>query len=75
MLSWLRWWIAADALLASSEAAVRSGDGTLGSRIPVFRSRENILEPGWHEWESNYDVAEGGVNWVASGLSCLTTVL
>ena len=41
----------------------------------VFRTQEDALLPGWHEWESNYQVATGGSEWRATGLSCETTLL
>ncbi len=71
LLTCLRWWVAADADADSTEDEVRSG-------LPqkVFRTREAALEPGWHEWETNYQTAgEAGEDWRATGLSCLTTVL
>ena len=37
----------------------------------VFRTQENALLPGWHEWESNYRAGEGS-DWRATGLSCWT---
>ena len=68
LLTCLRWWVAADADADSTEDEVRSG-------LPqkVFRTREAALEPGWHEWETNY--SNDGSDWQATGLSCLTTVL
>ena len=35
----------------------------------VFRTQEDALQPGWHEWETNQD------GWQATGLSCATTHL
>ena len=49
---------------------MRAGPGT-----QVFRTLENALEPGWHEWQTNYLAGKGGEEWRATGLSCQTTVL
>ena len=65
----LRWWIAVDANVDSEEYHVRS------IQAGVFRTEENALLPGWHEWQTNYEVALGGQDWRATRLSCLTTVL
>ena len=61
--------MAADAAAGSTEDEVRSG-------LPreVFRTQEAALDPGWHEWETNYQPGQGA-DWRATGLSCLTTVL
>ena len=69
----LRWWVAVDAAADSGEPHVRSVD-----HLAVFRTQENALLPGWHEWETNYTQAgEGGLgaDWRATGLSCETTHL
>ena len=59
-----------DAPAASDEAHVRflEPDG-------VFRTQENALLPGWHEWETNYRAGDWGADWRATGLSCQTTQL
>ena len=52
---------------------MRSGD-----HLAVFRTEENALLPGWHEWETNYNAGryQGlGADWRATGLSCETTQL
>ena len=56
----------------SSEGTVRAAVGG-----QVFRTLENALEPGWHEWSTNYNAGQAlqGRDWHATGLSCLTTVL
>ena len=55
----------------SSEDNVRAGAGS-----QVFRTLENAVEPGWHEWETNWSAGQAlQENWRATGLSCLTTVL
>ena len=49
-----------------------------GAGSQVFRTSENALEPGWHEWQTNYlagQALQQGQGWRAIGLSCLTTVL
>ena len=69
----LRWWVAVDAPEDSDEHHVRSLEAA-----GVFRTQEDALLPGWHEWESNYQVATGGslADWRATGLmSCETTHL
>ena len=66
--------MAGDAAANSDEHHVRSLDaGNAG----VFRTQEDALLPGWHEWESNYAVgyqaAAGSLgDWRATGLSCET---
>ena len=69
----LRWWAAVDAPADSDEHHVRSLPG-------VFRTQEDALPPGWHEWETNYTQATAthhlrGADWRATGLSCETTHL
>ena len=57
----------------SGETHVRSVDN-----LAVFRTQEDALLPGWHEWETNYTQAgQGGLgaDWRATGLSCETTLL
>ena len=68
----LRWWVAVHAPADSDEHHVRSLEAA-----GVFRTQEDALLPGWHEWESNYQVATGGslADWRATGLSCETTHL
>ena len=69
----LRWWVAVDAAMDSGETHVRSVDN-----LAVFRTQEDALLPGWHEWETNYTQAgQGGLgaDWRATGLSCETTHL
>ena len=61
--------MAVDAAVDSTEDHVRSGGPT-----GVFRTQEAALEPGYHEWETNYQASRGN-DWHATGLSCLTTVL
>ena len=42
----------------------------------VFRTQEDALLPGWHEWEWNDMAGRGGAAWVATGdLSFETTLL
>ena len=53
----------------SDESHVRSLDS-----IGLFRTRENAVEEGWHEWETNWR-ARWGSDWRATGLSCQTTLL
>ena len=63
-----------DAPAASDETHVRflEPDG-------VFRTQEDALQPGWHEWETNYNAGQmgwpPGADWQAIGLSCETTHL
>ena len=59
-----------DAPADSDEHHVRSLEAA-----GVFRTQEDALLPGWHEWESNYQVATGGslADWRAIGLSWETT--
>ena len=67
----LRWWVAVHAPADSDEHHVRSLPG-------VFRTQEDALVPGWHEWETNYEyqVAAGSLgDWRATGLSCETSLL
>ena len=60
-----------DAAADSDEQHVRSVD-----HLAVFRTQENALLPGWHEWEWNDMAGRGGADWVATGdLSCETTLL
>ena len=63
-----------DAPVDSDEHHVRSLEAA-----GVFRTQEDVLLPGWHEWESNYavdQVATGSLaDWRATGLSCETTLL
>ena len=64
-----------DAAADSDEQHVRSVD-----HLAVFRTQENALLPGWHEWETNYTQATAthhlrGADWRATGLSCETTLL
>ena len=62
-----------DAAAGSNEPHVRSVD-----HLAVFRTQEDALLPGWHEWETNYTQAiQGGMpaDWRATGLSCETTLL
>ena len=69
----LRWWVAVDAAADSDEQHVRSVD-----HLGVFRTQEDALLPGWHEWETNYtEAGQGwlGADWRATGLSCETTLL
>ena len=40
---------------------------------PIFRSQQDVLTAGWHEWETNY-AARPGIEWRATGLSCMTTI-
>ena len=55
----------------SSEDIVRSGAGT-----QVFRTLENVVEPGWHEWHQNWSAGQAfQEDWQANGLRFLTTVL
>ena len=49
-----------DAPADSDEHHVRSVEAA-----GVFRTQENALLPGWHEWESNYQAGQGG-----GGLAC-----
>ena len=41
----------------------------------VFRTQEDALQPGWHEWETNHNAGQVGADWQATGLSCETTHL
>ena len=69
----LRWWVAVHAPADSDEHHVRSLEAA-----GVFRTQEDALLPGWHEWESNYAVeyqVGQGSDWRATGLSCETTLL
>ena len=62
-----------DAAADSGEPHVRSVDN-----LAVFRTQEDALLPGWHEWETNYQQAgQGGrgADWRAIGLSWQTTQL
>ena len=59
-----------DAAANSDEHYVRSL-----AWLAVFRTQEDALLPGWHEWESNYQAGQGGADWRATGLSCETTQL
>ena len=62
------YWVALDASCGATTAAE-----TLAIGHPVFRSRDLILNPGWHKWETNYS-SRGGQNWRPTGLCCETTV-
>ena len=67
----LRWWVAVHAPADSDEHHVRSI-----AHNGVFRTQENAVLPGWHEWESNYSAGQaGGADWRETGLSCETTHL
>ena len=62
-----------DAAANSDEHYVRSL-----AWLAVFRTQEDALLPGWHEWETNYNQAGQGLrgaDWHATGLSCQTTQL
>ena len=65
-------WVAVDAAADSDEDHVRSVD-----HLAVFRTEEDALLPGWHEWETNHQAGQGGpgADWRATGLSCETTHL
>ena len=66
----LRLWVAVDAQADSDEHHVRS------IAHGVFRTEENAVLPGWHEWESNYQAGQGGAaDWRATGMSCETAQL
>ena len=41
----------------------------------VFRTMEDALQPGWHEWQTNYKAESGQSDWQATGSSCMTTLL
>ena len=59
-----------DAPSNATEGDVRSG------AFPVFRTQENAILAGWHEWETNWVArVTRGEDWRATGLSCETTVL
>ena len=58
-----------DAPADSDEDHVRSLEAA-----GVFRTQEDALLPGWHEWETNYQAGQGS-DWRATGLSCETTLL
>ena len=71
----LKWWVAADAPADSDENHTRSLEAA-----GVFRTQEDDLLPGWHEWESSYaveyQVPAGYLgDCRATGLSCETTLL
>jgi len=67
----LRWWVAVDAPADSDEAHVRSRD-----YVGVFRTQEDALQPGWHEWETNFQAGQlGASDWRSTGLNCETTAL
>ena len=36
--------------------------------VPIFRSNSNVLEEGWHEWETNYGAHVSRQNWRATNL-------
>ena len=68
-----------DAAAESDEQHVRSA---VDHHLGVFRTQEEALLPGWHEWETNYTMARvgatlhlRGADWRATGLSCETTLL
>ena len=67
----MRWWVAVDAPADSDEDHVRSID-----HLAVFRTRENAVSPGWHEWQTNYQADQRlGADWRVTGLICQTTEL
>ena len=69
----LRWWVAADAPADNDEHHVRSLEA-----VAVFRTQEDAMLPGWHEWETNYEyqVAAGSLgDWRATGFKSKTTLL
>ena len=68
----LRWWVAVDAHEDSEENRVRSDDN-----IAVFRTQENALDRGPHEWQINIQAGQWGLwaEWRATGLICETTNL
>ena len=51
-----------DAAADSGEPHVRFVDN-----LAVFRTQEDALLPGWHEWEWNDMAGRGGADWVAPG--------
>ena len=60
-----------DAAADSDEQHVRSVD-----HLAVFRTQENALLPGWHEWETNYQEEAGqGADWHALGSPIATTII
>ena len=62
-------WYAVDAPPDSSfEDIMRQG-------VPIFRSSEAVLEPGWHTWERNMKAHDGSVIWKATGLCAVTMIL
>ena len=57
--------MAVDAPPDSDEHHVRSIEAG------VFRTQVDVLQPGWHVWETNYQAGQG-LDWRATGLSCWT---
>ena len=49
-------------------------DYSLHLRVPVWRSKDNILVPGQHVWEGNKLVERGLVMWSERGFVCETRV-
>ena len=46
----------------------KKGDGRLLCRQPIFRCSEDIVKPGWYNWETNYNAnqdqdAGAGTDW------------
>ena len=67
----LRWWVTVDAHKDSKEDHVRS----IG-HLAVFRTGENAVSPGWHEWQTNYQADQWlRADWRATGSICKTTEL
>ena len=59
-----------DARQDSDEISVRSR-----AHLAVFRTQENAVAPGWHEWQTNYQEAGQGADWHATGLTCETAII
>ena len=59
-----------DAPASSDENHVRSR-----AHNAVFRTQEYAVDPGWHEWEANYQQAGQGADWHALGSPFETTIM
>ena len=60
------------------DAPADSDENHVRSRvhIAVLRTQEDAVDPGWHEWEANYQEEAGqGADWHALGSPFETTII
>ena len=60
--------------------ACDANPATGAARQQVFRSRAQVFQPGWHNWETNWRASQShndvnDADWRDTGLICETTIL